>query len=202
MVPGTVSDHHNEGWYGGGMTIGTKGAIGIVLAVGVIAIIALSLLASRRGQPTVVSPATPESGEAATESQDRPAEVTDSSLRPIRITGTGSKNSAPFTITTNEWLLQWTCTPEPGVAEYAGLTISVYPKGETTAIVRIVRPSLRGSSCEGSSRSYAGPGEYCLRVGVANLQCWEVCIQPVPEESSNLRSHSFYARRMPFWFGS
>jgi len=96
-------------------------------------------------------------------------------FEPIIITGTGDKTSPPFTVTTGEWVIDWSYTPTD--PEYAVFGLFVYPRGETAVFVESV---LFPESTSGTTYSYAGPGEYYIKVSSGNIEQWEIVIKPAP----------------------
>jgi len=95
------------------------------------------------------------------------------SFEPITITGSGDKTSPPFTVTTEEWIIDWSYnTDEP---EYAVFGFFVYPRGETDIYIESV---LFPESTEGSTYSYAGQGDYYVKVSASNVKSWIITIKP------------------------
>ncbi len=96
-------------------------------------------------------------------------------FEPIVITGSGYKTSPPFTITTEEWIIDWSYVPDPEYPEFAVFGFFIYPRGETVLYVGSV---LFPEGTSGSTYSYAGAGEYYINVSAANVKSWEVIISP------------------------
>lgn len=96
-------------------------------------------------------------------------------FEPIVITGSGDKTSSPFTVTTKEWVIDWSYVPDPQYPEFAVFGFSIYPRGETAIYVESV---LFPEGTSGSTYSYAGAGEYYIKVSVANVKSWKVIISP------------------------
>ena len=94
---------------------------------------------------------------------------------PIVITGSSDKTSQPFEVTTKEWIIDWSYTPDSEYSEYAVFGFFVYPRGETALYVEAVSAS---DDISGSTYSYAGIGEYYVEVICGNLQSWEIIISP------------------------
>ncbi len=89
---------------------------------------------------------------------------------PIVTTGSGDKKSPPFTVTTEEWVIDWSYV---SVSEYAVFAFYVYPRGETLwDVVSVLLP--QGTS--GTTYSYAGVGEYYIEVTAYNIESWEIVI--------------------------
>jgi len=97
------------------------------------------------------------------------------SFEPIVITGSGDKTSPPFTVTTEEWVIDWSYTPDPEYPEMAIFGFFVYPRGETALYVESV---LFPEGTSGSTYSYAGTGEYYIKVTAGNVKSWEIIISP------------------------
>jgi len=96
-------------------------------------------------------------------------------FEPIVITGSGDKTSPPFTITTKEWIIEWSYVADPEYPEFAVFGFFIYPRGETALYVESV---LFPEGTSGSTYSYAGAGEYYIAVSAANVKSWEVIISP------------------------
>lgn len=92
--------------------------------------------------------------------------VTPETFDPIILIGNGDQTTAPFTVTTKEWII-----------DYSGITDSggffVYPRGETSVYVESV---LLPSVSSGTTYSYAGPGDYYVKVH--NTGAWKITIRP------------------------
>jgi hypothetical protein len=97
------------------------------------------------------------------------------SFEPILITGSSDKTSPPFTVTTKEWIIDWSYVPDPEWPEMAVFGFFVYPRGETVMFVESV---LFPEGTSGTTYSYAGAGEYYIQVLVGNVKSWEVVISP------------------------
>ena len=105
-----------------------------------------------------------------------PAEETapPATFEPIVITGSGDKTSPPFTVTTDEWVIDWSYVPDPEYPEMTVFGFFVYPRGKTAGSV----VSVSFAEESGSTYSYAGAGEYYIQVIAANIKSWEVVISP------------------------
>jgi uncharacterized repeat protein (TIGR02543 family) len=97
------------------------------------------------------------------------------SFKPIVITGISDKTSAPFEVTTQEWIIDWSYIPGHEYPEYAIFGFFVYPRGDTVDYVESV---TLPESTSGSTYSYAGPGEYYVKVICANIRSWKITIRP------------------------
>ena len=93
---------------------------------------------------------------------------------PTTFTGSSDRTTPPFTVTTSEWIIDWSYVPDYEYPEYAGFGFYVYPRGETVMYVE----SVLSGSTSGSTYSYAGPGEYYVEVLAANLKSWTIIISP------------------------
>jgi uncharacterized repeat protein (TIGR02543 family) len=94
---------------------------------------------------------------------------------PIIFTGSSDRTTPPFTVTTSEWIIDWSYVPDPEYPEYASFGFFVYPRGETEVYVESV---LFPGSTSGSTYSYAGPGEYYIKLSCANIKSWKITIKP------------------------
>ncbi|TET42225.1 MAG: hypothetical protein E3J66_03940 [Dehalococcoidia bacterium] len=92
----------------------------------------------------------------------------------ITITGAGDKTSAPFEVTTDEWIIEWSYTADD--PEWAAFYFFVYPRGETVMYVESV--TAGEGETHGSTYSYAGPGEYYVAVLAANIEHWQITVKP------------------------
>lgn len=134
--------------------------------------------------PPKTIPAETESPPETTQKTSTPTETTTPSLpepqpepqtfEPIVITGSGDKTSPPFSVTTDEWIIDWSFIPNPEYPELAVFGFFIYPRGETVSFVE----SVSFADEEGSTYSYAGSGEYYLEVIAANIEGWEVVVRP------------------------
>jgi len=93
---------------------------------------------------------------------------------PIIVTGSGDKTSAPFLVTTSEWIIDWSYTTDD--PEYAIFGFFVYPRGETAAYVEMAMAGEGQTS--GTTYSYAGPGEYYIKALAGNISSWQITIRP------------------------
>ncbi len=93
----------------------------------------------------------------------------------IIITGIGDKTSQPFRVTTKEWIVNWSYVPYPEYPELGVFRFFVYPTGES---VMFVDSMLLPRGTSGSIYSYAGVGEYYIKVTASNIESWEVVISP------------------------
>jgi hypothetical protein len=148
-----------------------KSKLGLIL-LGVI-LFALAAVGScvvcvmQPGSSDVTSPETP-SSTSPPATQTPPATFT-----PIVKSGTDSLTTTPFTITTDEWIIDWSySTSDPDLAIFG---FFIYPRGETEVYTEAV---LFPEATSGSTYSYAGPGEYYIKTNVANIDGWEITIRP------------------------
>ena len=95
------------------------------------------------------------------------------SFESIVMTGSGGKTTPPFTVTTEEWVIDWSYTSDD--PEFAVFGFFVYPRGET---VMYVEACLFPEGTSGSTYSYAGAGEYYIKVEAANIKTWTITIKP------------------------
>ena len=94
-------------------------------------------------------------------------------FQPIVITGSGTKTSPPFKITTEEWIVNWSYTSDD--PEFAVFSFFIFPRGELTIFVESV---MFPEGTSGSTYSYAGPGEYYIKIAAANIKSWTITIKP------------------------
>lgn len=107
--------------------------------------------------------------ETETETETTSAPVT---FQPVYLSGSGDKTTAPFTVTTREWIIDWTLNTTDDDFVFC---LFCYPRGETVMYVESIGfPDAKS----GSTYSYAGPGEYYIKV-ISSCP-WEVTIQPAP----------------------
>jgi len=102
-----------------------------------------------------------------------PGDTSPSTFQPITFSGVDSRNTPPFTVNTDAWVIDWSYTTnEP---TFAVFSFFVYRTGETVSYVESVLFPTQNS---GSTYSYAGSGSYFLSVIVANLTSWTITIKP------------------------
>ncbi len=93
----------------------------------------------------------------------------------IIITGTANKTSQSFRVNTKEWIANWSYVPHPEYPELAVFQFYIYPRGETVIFVELM---LLPEGTSGSIYSYAGAGEYYIKVIADNVKSWEIVISP------------------------
>ena len=96
-------------------------------------------------------------------------------FEPIEISGSSDMTSPPFTVTTKEWIIDWSFVPDPEYPEFATFLFFVYPRGETAMYVEAM---LSTEVTSGSTYSYAGAGEYYVKVHAANVNSWKIVVSP------------------------
>ena len=104
-----------------------------------------------------------------------PTTAATGSFSPISFSGSSDENTAPFTVTTDIWKIEWSYTPEAGDEDWALFSFFIYPKGETVLYVGAV---LFPSSTSGSTYCYEGAGQYYISVGCASISKWNIKISP------------------------
>ncbi len=92
----------------------------------------------------------------------------------IIITGTANDTSQPFRVATKEWVANWSYVPHPEYPELAVFQFYIYRRGEPSMFVGFML-SPEGTS---GSYSYAGAGEYYIKVVADNVKSWEIVISP------------------------
>jgi hypothetical protein len=96
-------------------------------------------------------------------------------FQPYTFTGADSQTTAPFTVSTREWIIDWSYQPaDPSFINV--FSFFVFRRGETTGYVETV---LFPQSTSGTTYSYAGPGDYYLQI-TANTRNWIITIRPAP----------------------
>lgn len=93
-------------------------------------------------------------------------------FQPIVITGSGGKTTAPFLITTAEWIIDWSYVPD---GDYPVFGAFIHRRSDD-AVYQGITASKKETS--GSTYCYAGPGEYYLEIHVMNIKNWEITIRP------------------------
>lgn len=118
---------------------------------------------------------TPSSSTIPTTSTSEP-QAEPGTFEPITIIGSGDKTSPPFTVTTDEWIIDWSYEIDP---EYEDIGVAfgffIYPRGETAGFVESI---THPPSFNGSTYSYAGAGEYYVLVVAGGIESWEIIIRP------------------------
>jgi hypothetical protein len=106
---------------------------------------------------------------------ETPTPAPEPTFEPIVITGSGSMTSPPFMITTKEWVIYWVLISEhPG---YEAFGFFVYPRGEVYPSGNFVE-AVPLTDSDGFTYSYAGKGEYYVKVIAANIKMWRIVIAP------------------------
>jgi len=95
--------------------------------------------------------------------------------KPITFTGSGETTTPPFTVTTSEWIIDWSYVPDYDFPESASFGFFIYPRGEE---VNYVESVVLPKRTMGSTYSYAGPGEYYIEVFCGNIESWKITIRP------------------------
>ncbi len=145
--------------------VGCLGLVGLLVLVGAIVIAADS--------GSEAPPSTPPSTSAPPATTPPSTSPPPATFAPITKSGTDSLTTAPFTVTTDEWIIDWSfSTSDP---EFAVFGFFIYPRGETELYTEMV---LFPEATSGSTYSYAGPGEYYIKTNVANIDEWEITIKP------------------------
>ena len=130
---------------------------GIIIGAVAVVIVVIVIIASGNGSPGGNEESGPET------------------FSPITFTGASDKTTSPFEVTTNEWVIGWSYIPDPEYPEYAVFGFYVYPRAET---VNFVEAMMTPGDTNGSTYSYAGSGEYHIKVICANVEDWTITISP------------------------
>lgn len=85
--------------------------------------------------------------------------------------GSGGKDTEDFTVPVNYWRITYTIKTE---SNYPGFSASIYPKGETALYIAHVDLDKAGTD---TSYIRAGPGDFWIHVGAANLDSWMIEVQ-------------------------
>ncbi len=102
--------------------------------------------------------------------------ITETTFPPITFTGSKvDKETLPFIVTTNEWIIDWSYVPDAKYSFYADFRFFVYPRGETESFVESL---IFPSSYIGTTYSCAGAGEYHLDVTAIRVKSWRITIRP------------------------
>lgn len=136
--------------------------IGVLLLIGSCTV-CITNMTNNTNAPVKTSPKT-----SAPASRPLPA-----TFNPITLRGTDSETTPPFTVTTKEWIIDWSySTDDP---DFAIFSFFVYPRGETASYAESV---LFPKVTSGTTYSYAGPGEYYIKTAAGNITQWEITIRP------------------------
>lgn len=157
--------------------------IAIVIGCGIVIIFAIALIIP--SAPVITTPEesmpaeipqetipAPTSGESTPVTEEIPPLSESKIFEPITITGSGGKTSPPFKVTTKEWIIDWSYISD---SQYAYLSFRIYPRGKISGSIEHISSS---EATRGTTYSYAGPGEYYIKVLAANIESWEVIIRP------------------------
>ena len=92
-----------------------------------------------------------------------------------QFTGSGDYTTNYFTCSHAEWRINWSYIPLSDYPEYAGFTVYVYPRNETSDIARVSQDG--NTTTSGTTYIHNAQGEFYLEFLVANLQGYTVVIQ-------------------------
>lgn len=100
------------------------------------------------------------------------------------ITGSADQTSDTFSITAQEWRLQWTYTPDPRFPDLTFFGVLVYPQGEGATFVDSFY--VNGSTqTSGTEYILTGVNSYHLEILDANIPSYTIIVQQYGELSSN-----------------
>jgi hypothetical protein len=101
------------------------------------------------------------------------------------ITGSVDQTSNTFSITAQEWRLQWSYTPDPRFPSLTFFGVLVYPEGEGTAFIDsfYVNGSTQTSGIE---YIHEGMNSYHLEILDANIPTYTIIVQQYGEVSSSI----------------
>lgn len=92
---------------------------------------------------------------------------------PVVFSGSSDTTTQPFAVTTREWIIDWSYVPDP---EHDGVfAFWVYPRGETAMFVEWM---IADGDTFGTTYSYAGKGEYYIKVLCLFVEQWEITVRP------------------------
>lgn len=128
-----------------------KIVIGIAAFLVIIIVIVAIQDQSSPPSPPPVSPSSTTESTAGEQSTDTTSQQT--MFQPITITGSGDKTSPPFTVTTAEWIIDWSYSCDD--PEFVVFWVFIYPRGETASYIEGIWAAENQTS--GSTYSYAGP---------------------------------------------
>jgi len=102
--------------------------------------------------------------------------ITETTFSPITFTGSKvDKETLPFIVTTNEWIIDWSYVPQRKYRPYADFRFFVYPRDKTDVYIESV---ILPSGYSGTIFSCAGVGEYYLDVTAIRVESWRITIRP------------------------
>jgi len=90
--------------------------------------------------------------------------------------GTDTYNTDNFSIPGSEWRITWSYTPDSQFPEMTLFNVVVYPKGETALYVDFIMKS-GAADTSGASYFHQGPGDYYLKINVANTEGYTITVQ-------------------------
>jgi hypothetical protein len=94
-------------------------------------------------------------------------------FNPVTFRGSDSTTTAPFTVTTKEWIVEWTYTPKDNAPGMYYFAIVIWERGKDKFVVWQLPESTYGSTY-----CYAGAGDYYLEVGAVGIKEWQITIKP------------------------
>jgi hypothetical protein len=87
-------------------------------------------------------------------------------------TGSDYRDTEDFNVPTNYWRIVYTTVAKN--EQYAGFSVFIFPSGETKSYVAMVNFDKSGTD---TTYVRAGPGDFWIKVGAANLKSWTIEIQ-------------------------
>jgi flagellar basal body-associated protein FliL len=100
------------------------------------------------------------------------------------ITGSEDQTSSTFSITAQEWRLQWSYTPDPDFPSLTFFGVLVYPEGEGATFVDSFY--VNGSTqTSGTEYIHEGMNSYHLEILDANIPSYNIIVQQYGETSSS-----------------
>lgn len=98
-------------------------------------------------------------------------------FEPITITGSGDMTSAPFSITSKQWIVDWSCIPKDSRGMVFGFVIRRQGSSANVESTDTSNSELQS----GIIISHAGPGVYYIILIAFNIENWNITISPLGE---------------------
>lgn len=100
------------------------------------------------------------------------------------ITGSTDQTSNSFSISAQEWRLQWSYTPDPRFPSLSFFGVLVYPQGESSTYIDSFY--VNGSAqTSGTEFIHEGLNNYHLEILDANIPSYTIAVQEYAETSSS-----------------
>jgi hypothetical protein len=145
----------------------------IIISIFIIGGIVLSFINKSSNSNTQLQTPPSQNSPTSTPSNIPTSSVTGSWHNVTTFTGTDDKTTDTFNIQGSKFRITYSVYPNSDYPQYASFNFFVYPEGETTEYT----DTAGLSSGTDSTISYAGPGNYYIKVIAGNLYNWGIRVE-------------------------